>query len=171
MKLVNRLCMIIITFTLAACGGGGGGGDTPQPSTKTSAVLKIGSTGVPGDTVIGVGLTITLPPGVTIATDANGNVPLSAANVSGALQGWGFLSTYNPAANATSNATLTLVASPNTTPFVKESELFTVTCSLPVGNSLTDADFTKAIITSFKPVNSSGNTVGGLLPTLSATLN
>lgn len=172
MNVITRFFMFFIIVTLAACGGGGGGGgDTPATTTKTTAVLKIGSTGVPNDTIIGVGLEITLPLGVTVATDTNGAVPLSVANVSGTLQGWGLLATYKPAANAMSNATLTLVASPNAGPFVKESELFTVTCSLPVDNTLTEANFSKAIITSFKPVNSAGITVGGLQPTLIPTLN
>jgi hypothetical protein len=162
---------IAALITLAACGGGGGGGTAPataSPPAKTTAVLKIGTSGTlpAGVTGLsGVGVTITLPPGVTVATDSSGNVGASVAIVSGVASGGSLAPpVYTPASR-----TLRLVIAAGATLF-GTGEFVTVTCILPAGNTLQTSDFPVTILNNLEPANQLLQPVAGLAATITATL-
>jgi hypothetical protein len=173
-----KLFITIITLTLAACGGGGGSGDGGSapapavPSTKTTAVLKIGTQGTlgAGVSLYGVGVIVTLPAGVTVATDSSGNVASSVAVVSGVASGGSIAPPGYTPATATAKATLKLVVAAAGSGF-GTGEFVTVTCILPAGNSLQESDFPVSILGNLEPANQSLAPVSGLTPTITATLN
>ena len=171
-----KLFITIITLTLAGCGGGGST-DTPAPApvtpaAKTTAVLKIGTQGTLGAGVSlhGVGVTVTLPTGVTVATDSSGNVGSSAAVVSGVASGGNIATPVYKPATATNKATLKLIVAAAGSGF-GTGEFVTVTCNLTAGNSLQASDFPASILSNLEPANQSLAPVSGLAPTITATLN
>jgi len=167
MKKAKQLFIAIAALiTLAACGGGGGG--TTPPPAQTTAVLKIGTQGTlgAGVSLLGVGVTVTLPPGVTVATDGSGNVGASVAVVSGVASGGSVAPpVYTPATR-----TLKLVVAAGGTGF-GTGEFVTVTCILPPGNTLQASDFPATILSNLEPADQLLNPVAGLSPTISAALN
>jgi len=191
MKKRMRLFLTIITLTLAACGGGGGGGcggggstpapaatsdggggSTPAATAKTTAVLKIGTQGTlgAGVSLYGVGVIVTLPTGVTVATDSSGNVASSVAVVSGVAAGGSIAPPVYTPATATAKATLKVIVVAAGTGF-GAGEFVTVTCNLPAGNSLQESDFPVSILGSLEPANQLLAPVSGLTPIIVATLN
>jgi len=171
MKIAMRLIITIVTATLAACGGGGGGVSEPAPA-KTAAVLKIGTQGTlaPGTSLYGVGVTVTLPQGVTVATDSSGNVASSVAVVSGVATGGSMATPVYTPATATAKATLKLIVAAPGAGF-GAGEFVAVTCMLPAGNSLQESDFPATILGNLEPANQLLAPVSGLTPTITATLN
>lgn len=172
MKKTMKLYIILATLiTLAGCGGGGGGGGTnpPAPPTaKTTAVLKIGTQGTlpAGVTGLsGVGVTVTLPPGVTVATDGSGNVGASVAIVSGVAAG----GSITPPVYTPASRTLRLVVAAGSSLF-GSGEFVTVTCILPAGNTLSASDFPIGILSNLQPADQLLAPVSGLAPTIAATL-
>jgi len=168
MKAAIRLFILIITISLVACGGGGGGsGESTTTSAKTTAVLKIGTQGAlgPGVSLYGVGIAVTLPTGVTVATDSSGNVGASVAIVSGVASG----GTIAPPVYTPATRTLKLVVAAGGTGF-GTGEFVTVTCILPAGNTLQASDFTIAILSDLEPADQLLAPVIGLSPTIVATL-
>lgn len=68
-KLVNGVIVAGFSMLVFGCGGGGGGSSTPAPAPATTAVVTLQTTGTPSATYKGMDLTVTLPAGVTVATD------------------------------------------------------------------------------------------------------
>jgi len=171
MKLAMRLFIIFVTAALAACGEGGGGASDPAPA-KTTAVLKIGTQGAltPGVSLYGVGVTVTLPAGVTVATDGSGNVASSAAVVSGVASGGSIATPVYTPATATAKATLKLIVAAAGSGFAT-GEFVTVTCMLPAGNSLQESDFPVTLLSNLEPADQFLAPVSGLTPTITAALN
>jgi hypothetical protein len=173
MNVALRLFALIITVFLAACGGGGDGGAAffvpQQASSKTTAVLKIATQRVSGaeEQLTGVGITVTLPKGVTVTTN-NGTVAATSVFASGVAQGRSVLTTYTET-TATANATLQLIVNAGGTLF-GTGEFVTVTCNLPAGNSLQSSDFSPAILSNFAPSNAQLQPAAGLVPVIAATL-
>jgi len=127
---ISILFLMVFSLALAGCGGGGG---SSAPAPKTTAVLKIGTqgglpAGVTG--LSGVGVTITLPQGVTVATDGNGNPAANVAMVSGVAVGGSIAAPVYTAPTATTNGTLKVVVAAGSTLF-GTGEFVTVTCQLP----------------------------------------
>jgi len=178
MKIRMKLFLTIITLTLAACGGGGGGGGgsvpapVPAATAKTTAVLKIGTEGNlgAGVSLYGVGVVVTLPTGVTVATGSSGSVASSVAVVSGVAAGGSMAPPVYTLATATAKATLKLIVAAAGTGF-GTGEFVTVTCNLPVGNTLQESDFPVSILSNLEPANQLLVPVSGLTATISATLN
>ena len=79
-----KCCSVVLAITvqmITGCGGGGGGGAAaipPVTTTKTATLKFYSQSTNSGDTLSGFDLTVTLPTGSVISTDANG-VPLSSA--------------------------------------------------------------------------------------------
>ena len=163
--------MILITFTLAACGGSGGGGsdDAPPPVSKTAAVLKISTNELPpasGVKFTGVGVTLTLPKGVTVATNMS-----SVATASGVAQGRSISGPfYTPASNPTLYLVVNALANGEPAPF-GIGEFVTVNLILPAGSSLTESDFTAVkIVSKWEPANADLVAVPGVFPSILADL-
>ena len=74
LKILGLLIAILSLITVAGCGGGGGGG-TPPPPPPTTAVLTISTTTLGASPQIGgIYVTVTMPPGVSVQADVDGNV-------------------------------------------------------------------------------------------------
>jgi len=172
MKRIMNHFLAVITLTLAACGGGGGGSaPAPAATAKTTAVLKIGTQGTlaAGVSLYGVGVIVTLPTGVTVATDSSGTVASSAAVVSGVAAGGSIAPPVYTPATATAKATLKLIVAAAGSGF-GTGEFVTVTCNLPAGNSLQESDFPVSILGNLEPANQLLVPVTGLSPTIAVSL-
>ena len=175
MKVAISLFITIASLiTLAACGGGESTTPTPSPvvPAKTTIVLKIGTKGslASGVSLYGVGIDVTLPAGVTVATDSNGAVSSSVAVVSGVASGGSIATPVYTPATATANATLKLIVAAGGSGF-GIGEFVTVTCMLPSGDSLQVSDFPATILSNLEPANQQLAPVTGLTATITATLN
>jgi len=172
-RTIRFILTIISLAILVACGGGGGGGSAPAPAAtaKTTAVLKIGTEGTlaSGVSLYGVGVIVTLPTGVTVATDSNGSVASSAVTVSGVATGGGLAPPVYTPATATAAATLKLIVAAAGTGF-GTGEFITVTCNLPAGNSLQESDFPVSILGNLEPASQLLAPVTGLSPTIAVSL-
>jgi hypothetical protein len=173
MKILIKICLLILAFTLNACGGGGGGGsDSPKPTGKTTAILKISTkeAALSGVLFRGVGVTLTLPDGVTVATTADGTALPSVADPSGVADTGSVFPLVYTATTASTPAILNFVVNAGDSPF-GIGEFVTVNLKLPNGNSLTVADFSTAIISNWTPSGLDLATVQGITPVITATLN
>ena len=99
--------LALFVQTITGCGGGGGGATgavTAPPATKTATLKFYSQSTIPGDTLSGFDLTVTLPTGSVIATDASG-VPLSSAvYLSGSSAGYLFTSYDSTLRKLTANS-------------------------------------------------------------------
>jgi hypothetical protein len=155
---VNRSLLygfMFVLLSLTACGGGGSS-SAPAPTTAT---LKLSTSGTlpQGTSLAGIGITLTLPAGVTIQTDSSGAVATGYVNVTGEALPESVISVYIPASGATP-ATLALAVISTTTTGFGTGEFVTVTCDLN-GTSPKSSDF---VLSGFKPYDLSGNPVNGL---------
>jgi len=169
MRVTILMLLLTAAGMLAGCGGGGG---SSAPAPKTTAVLKIGTegglpAGVTG--LSGVGVTITLPQGVTVATDGSGNPAANVAMVSGVAAGGSIAAPVYTAPTATTNGMLKVVVAAGSTLF-GTGEFVTVTCLLPAGNTLQTSDFPVTILSNLQPADQLIQPVSGLSPTIAVTL-
>jgi len=125
---------LTLLITLAACGGGGGGGDTtPITQTYTKATVKIAIAGSlpPNTNISGLGITVTLPDGVTVATDNSGNVAAGSVTPSGIFAS--VIPIYSPASGG-NKATLILgLASGSVAGEIQVGEIVTIIFDLANG--------------------------------------
>ena len=154
MKRRMKLFLAIITLTLAACGASDqAGGDRSKtlstPTLGATPTANVGNTapaagsGVIGTegtlgagvSLYGVGVIVTLPTGVTVATDSSGTVAATVAVVSGVAAGGSMAPPVYTPATATAKATFKLIVAAAGTGF-GTGEFVTVTCNLPAGNVL-----------------------------------
>jgi hypothetical protein len=142
-------------LSLTACGGGGG--SSAPPSTTATLNLSTSGTLPLGTSLAGIGITLTLPAGVTIKTDSGGAVDPGYVNVTGESSPESVIAVYIPA-SGTTPATLTLTVISTTTTGFGAGEFVTVTCDLN-GTSPPVSDF---VLSGFKPYDLSGNPVTGL---------
>jgi hypothetical protein len=172
MKKIIVAVIVAILPVMAGCGGGGGGGGVFIASQPTTAVVKISSQGTlpVGTAVAGFGATLELPAGVTVKTDASGIVDPSVVVPSGLLGGTGnaFMGSVSySAATATAKAKLNFAIASAAAAGVGVGEYATITLKLSgVNPAVTDFS-----VTSFVPVDLSGNTITVLSPTLALTVN
>lgn len=167
MKALLKLVILIGSFAmLFGCGGGGGdsssdkgGGAVVQPTT---AVLKLSAEGTlpAGTSIAGIGITITLPSGVTVKTDSDGKVASEVVVASGTTAG---KATFTPpnytAATATAPATLSFVLASTEAAGFGTGEFATVTCDVASGASPKATDVT---LGDFKPIDLKGVPIQGL---------
>jgi len=119
------------------------------PVQLTTAVLKISTQGTldAGTSLSGVGITLNLPAGVTVKTDAGGAVDPGVVTVSGgAVPSTLVAPLFTPATTGT-NATLTFAVASNTAGGFNVGEFATVTCDIAPGSFPTAADFTLSGLT------------------------
>jgi hypothetical protein len=67
-RLISSMALIILVLGIAGCGGGGNGAST---ASQRKAVSEVSLGGL-DQTVGGIQLTLNIPPGVTVQTDAAG---------------------------------------------------------------------------------------------------
>lgn len=154
--------LLLGVLSLTACGGGGGNAAAPQTPTAT---LRL-STSVPqGTSLAGIGVTVTLPAGVTIRTDAGGAVASGVVAVIGVAAPGTVISVYTPASGG-NPATLAIALVSTVAAGFGTGEFATVTCNLANGVSPLATDF---VLTNFNPFDLSGNPVIG--PSASIAVN
>jgi predicted small lipoprotein YifL len=156
------ILLALLLFALAACGGGGG--STPAPPAKT-ATLKLFTTGTPSENLAGVGITITLPTGVTPALNSDGTVAATVVTVSGvASPGTVVSPVYTPASGAVKGKLVIAVASGIVAGF-GAGEYATVVLAAEAGTAPLQSDFA---LTDFRPIAvSNGADAAGLTATIS----
>lgn len=177
-QLIKGACILVIITLLAACGVGGGGGGTttppattPQPTVSyTSAILKLSIQGtLPAGTALsGLGLTVTLPDGVIVETNADGTVKSGMLAPSGVLSPStaSCIQTYMPASGATPGKLDIIVISTQQNGF-GTGEFATVTCKLTKQVDVTAASI---VLSDFKPADLNLTPISGLTPVVSVAL-
>ena len=104
MKTISGMLHLFCLSVLIILGGCGGGGGSPAAPAPTKAAVKLSTQGAlpTGTQLAGIAVTIQLPSGVTVSTDANGAVLSGVVNVSGVAAASGVTSVgpviYTPAA-------------------------------------------------------------------------
>jgi len=173
MKRHMTLCLALITFCLSACGGGGGGSSSGVVagggSQPTRATLSISTSGTlsSGATLSGIGITVTLPAGVTVVTDTGGNVGASVVYVSGVSVPGTVASPLYTAATASAPATLSFVVASSTASGFGTGEFATVNCIIAQGTSPQATDFS---LSGFTPSDLSLKPVTGLSASFTALI-
>jgi len=162
-RLFPMACLATLMI-LGGCGGGsgsgnggsasGGGGSGSAPATPaTKAIVRLSSQGTlpQGTQLSGLSVTLRLPAGVSVSTDANGAVASGAVTLSGvAAQGGSdtlLPPVYTPA-SSTGLATLelTFAGSPFGT-----GEFATIVCDLAPGSAAPGA--TSLVVSNFSPAD------------------
>lgn len=172
-RLMKQVVVIAGALALFGCGGGGGGtagegGKTTVNVPVTSAVLKLSTEGsLPsGTSLAGIGITVNLPPGLTVKTDSSGKVEAGSVAGSGVTAGKAMTAEPDytpPTANVPGKLTLVL-ASTEPQGF-GTGEFATVTCDVAAGTTPKATDFT---LSGFSPVDLRGAAVSGLSVTHTA---
>jgi len=110
LNLIRLFCLPAV-IALAGCGGGGSNNASVPVAPATKAIVRLSSQGTlpQGSQLSGIDVTITLPKGVSLKTDANGQVAAGVVTLSGVAVQSGTVATpvlsYTPA-TATTLATL-----------------------------------------------------------------
>lgn len=170
-KYILLLCSVIL---IHGCGGGGGNPASNNPVQKqpTTAVVKLYTQGsLPqGTEIAGIGITVNLPAGVTVTTDASGGVGSEVIISSGetASKAVVIITDFTPA-TATSPGAISFVLTSTAAAGFGVGEFATVNCGISVGSYPKATD----IFTSdsdFRAVDLSGVTIAGLAPTSTADI-
>lgn len=159
-NIVKGFILLWTTMALFGCGGGGGGstvGEGSKPpvgTTPTTAVVKLSAETLPaGTSLSGLGLTLNLPAGVTVKTDAAGVVAPGTVAGPGGTASTGILAEFTPAAPP-AQAKLALALTSAEKQGLGIGEFATVTCDVAPGTTPSAADFT---ITEVQAVDIPGN--------------
>jgi hypothetical protein len=157
----HAVLLALIVQTITGCGGGGGDTGTVivQPTTKTATLKFFSQSSNPADLIGGFKLTVTLPVGSSIPTDASG-VPLSSAvYLSGQFAGGTSLSPiclYEPALR---KLTVTYASASS----YQLGEFITILVTVPSGYVPNPSDINYLPLEAYAPLT------GVLLPTITAT--
>ncbi len=86
-KIAAFIIFVVTALCMAGCGSGGGGGTTAS-ATPTQAVITLSTQGTPSpQPITSAQVTLTLPAGVTVAADQNGNTSNGVVQASGSATG------------------------------------------------------------------------------------
>jgi hypothetical protein len=168
MTIIRIILSTLAISILTACGGGGGT-ETPIVVQPTTATLKLSTSGTlaSGTTLGGIGISVILPAGVTVKTDAGGAALSSVVTISGvATPGTYTAPVYTPAAGATLGK-LTFVVVNNAPAGFGTGEFATVVCDIAAGSFPKAGDFS---LTGFDPRSTGGEAVSGLTAGVGATI-
>lgn len=158
---------LALLLLLSACGGGGGAATNATTPTSKSVAVKLASSGTLTGKLSGLQVTVTLPVGVTAATDAGGAVLSSVVVPSGVTANNATipatLTTYT-APTGTANGSLTFVLVSTLPAGFATGEFATATLAVAANSTPTASAF---FVTDFKPVDLFGNAVSGLTATAS----
>jgi hypothetical protein len=168
--ITSRMALFCLStlLLLGGCGGGGGSNDTqPAQATPaaTKAIVKLSTVGTlpQGTQLSGVAVTVQLPAGLSVATDANGAVATGVVTASGVAILGGAFTTYT-AATATAPATLQVIVAGN----FGVGEFVTIACDIASGSSAPTATDVK--ITGFSPADQTLSPVTSLTSGLAMDL-
>jgi hypothetical protein len=160
----NLLALLSITL-MAACGGGGGGSSANnQPTTTPTSqgktiTSKMSTTGTPSAQLAGIGITMTLPDGVTPALASDGSVAASVVTISGvAAPGSVLAPVYTPASGSTKGTLQIGLASQAPAGF-GAGDFATISLASTAATNPVAADFP---LSGFNPIDVTGNAATGL---------
>ncbi len=162
-KRIWFLLIALAAAMLSACGGGGGGGG--NNAGPTAVVLTLSSQGAPAF-MSGLGITVTLPEGVSVKTDSSGDVDSSVVTVSGAAAGQATSLAIYSSATTTLPATLDIVVSSTTSAGFAVGEFATVQCIIQSGSPKA-SDFS---LTGFDPRDLNAAPISGMTATFTAVI-
>jgi len=158
---MRNIFVSILFLFLAACGGGS---DAAAPTTAKVSIATTGT--IPaGKVLVGAGVTIDLPTGVTPKLDANGTVDTSVITPSGVMLNAATVLTpiYTPASGATPGSLSFALASTAVGGF-DSGEIATVSLQLAGGTTATAASFT---LSGVSLIDGQGASVAGMGATVS----
>ncbi len=167
MKKWIYLALFFTMTVLFACGGGGGAGG---PGLPTAAIITLSTEGTlpPGTTIGGVALTINLPAGVTVKTDANGNVDSGVVTASGVAKDQAFVIALYTAATTTEQARLDIVLASTSLGGFGVGEFAKVNCGIAAGSNPQASELS---LTNIQVVdNTSFNIISTVTATFSAVI-
>ena len=149
MRLIKVFSVLIGILVMLMSGCGGGGGGVGNTSTSKSATLVFSSqSNTPTDQIGGFNLTVTLPVGVSIKTDASGTPLSSAVFLSGKFAG----STFSSLSVVSYDATQRILSInyPSTTSYLL-GEFLTIICDVPISYTpnINDVSYT---VSFFAPI-------------------
>lgn len=160
-RLKGMMAVVLAAGIISACGGGGGGGGVSVNLVPTSAVMTILTTAVtatayPTAGIGGVGLSIRMPGGVSVATTA-GSVDSSVVVPSGVAQGKASVLAVYTAASGTYPGKLDIVTSSTTSAGFGVGEFLTVnfiiSSGTPTSGSFALSDFAPIDSTTYTPIS------------------
>lgn len=129
MQFINKswIILAIIALFISGCGGGGGS-STPPPTTKQATIVFTSQSTNLSDTLGGFDLSVTLPVGSSITTDASGAPLTSDIYLSGQFAG----STITPVGITYDATTRTLSIHYPSANSYSLGEFLTVICNVPL---------------------------------------
>jgi hypothetical protein len=163
------LVFIVTALCMAGCGSGGGGTTAAAP---TQAIITLSTQGTPSLTPLNSAQVIlTLPAGVTVAADQNGNTSNGVVKASGTATGAEIVSgNYTPATSTTQGTVKVFVVK---SAGFSAGEFATVTCNF-TGATPSATSFNATDLTAYNgTVDANGTPVSatlitGLSPALTA---
>ena len=143
----------------AACGGGGGSPATTSVAiAKSTATLKLATSGSPSAQLAGIGITITLPDGVTPALNSDGSVAATVAAASGVAVPGTILAPVYTQASGSVKGTLSLAMASSIAAGFGAGEFVTINLEV-TGAWPTQSDFS---LSGFNPIDLKGNSATGI---------
>lgn len=110
-RTILTMALVFLAVGIGGCGGGGGNGATSTNSHKAVTALALPTS--PDQAVGGMQLTLNIPQGVTVQTDASGNVTSGAVELVGTSGSTYIQTTYTaPSVSSGSGRLALLVADP-----------------------------------------------------------
>lgn len=168
---MGRLVALFGTMVmLYGCGGGGGGGSAGSAPQPTSAVITLSTQGAlpSGTAIAGIGVTVNLPPGVTVPTDGSGGVGSDVIVGSGQTASRAVVTVANfQPATATSPGMLRIVLASSEPGGFMAGEYATVKCGIAAGSRPQATDFSTS---DFRVVDLRGGPITTLAPTFAAQI-
>lgn len=162
MTIIRCVLLAITICLLAACGDEGVTTTTTanDPALLSRiATLKLTTSGTASASLAGIGVTVTLPDGVTPSLNADGSVAATVEAVSGvAAPGTVLAPVYTPA-SGTSKGTLRIVLAANSTAGFGAGEFATLELVVAAGANPVQSDFA---LSGLNPIDVNGNTATGL---------
>ena len=169
-RYMNELALLSMVSLMLSAGCGGGVTSTPVGPGTTSpaeqkAVISLNTSGSlsSGTTIGGLGVTLNLPDGAMVKTDASGNVDSGAVTASGVAAGQATVITLYTGPSGTVSAKLHIALASGSTG-MSVGEFVKIICSVRMGDMPTASDFS---LSEFSPVD----TNGAVIPSLSAGLS
>lgn len=164
-KLIIYLCMLAgLVALLTACSGGGSSAPAPNSAGTATLTLSTSGTPSPAGNLSGIGLTVTLPVGVTVATNSDGSVATGVVIPSGLLSSG---TATNNAVYNSSTRTLSLTIVSTQAAGFGVGQFATVVCSYS-GAAPSSSGFS---LSSFAPADLLLQPVSGLTAAYSAAIN
>ena len=165
MIMIRFLFLMLSALWLCSCGGGG---STSSTAPAKTAVVKLACNEPFTANLVGLQITISLPSGVAVATDANGLVLPSVVVPSGVTTNNAVIPVtlmIYTAPTATTDGSLSFVLASTAAKGFGSGEFATVTLTVANGSNPSAGSI---VLSGFKPIDGLGNLVEGLTPTLTA---